>query len=52
MLFIHEKGGNPAIFDNIDGLWGLYAKTCVFILILFHAYNEIHIVTYILKVAF
>ena len=51
MFFIHEKEGNPAIFDNMDGLWGLYAKTCVFIQILFHSYNEIHIVTYILKVA-
>ena len=39
MFFIHEKEGNPAIFDNMDGLLELYAKTCVFIRILFHSYN-------------
>ena len=39
MLFTSEKEGNPAIFDNMDGLLELYAKTCVFIRIFFHYYN-------------
>ena len=26
ILFSYKKGGNPAICDNIDGLWGHYAK--------------------------
>ena len=25
-LFSHEKKGNPAICDNMDGTWGCYAK--------------------------
>ena len=33
MLFTHEKEENPAIFDNMGGLWRHYAKMCAVILI-------------------
>ena len=26
ILFSHEKEGNPAICDSLDGSWGHYAK--------------------------
>lgn len=26
ILFSHEKEGNPAICDNVDGPWGHYTK--------------------------
>ena len=26
ILFSHKKEGNPAICDNMDGLWGHYVK--------------------------
>ena len=29
ILFTHEKEGNPAICDNMEGTWGYYAKWTV-----------------------
>ena len=26
ILFSHKKGGNPAIYNNMDGPWGHYAN--------------------------
>ena len=50
MLFTHEKEGNPANFNNIDGPWRRDAKICALILIFIYFYNEIWIMTYIMKI--